>query len=55
MTSRETGQINNTMLICDNCEERHRGTKRIVAHKVNGKEIYYSSKLCHKCEEKESK
>jgi hypothetical protein len=47
----ETGQINNTIITCDRCNERHKGTIRIIVHKVKAQNVYYSSKLCHKCEE----
>lgn len=55
MTSEETGQVNNVIVICDKCNERHRGTIRIIKHKSKHKiyqqRVYYNSKLCKKCEE----
>jgi len=55
MKSREYGQANNVLVVCDKCNERHRGTTRIITHIVNGKEVFYTSKLCHKCEGEENK
>ena len=52
MTQEEVSRENNAIVICDNCNKRHRGTIRIIRHKVSQRNVHYTSKLCHKCEDK---